>query len=224
MATEVKLKHDAVTQALFDQVVSAKAQIDKANETLLADESGTSVRDIDKVLKNDADDLPKDVKEASAAARKANEEWKRLQDAARNLYRTKVLGEDEKAESDIDVETLKDLRKAAHETIGFLQTYAKGNGKTDVLNWVETFDLPQVGRKGSSRVGASKPRVYVKVGDTVYGSFTEASQGLSSKDNKVTVAELTEAWNAGNGGEEGTFQFGEHTITITAKPKKEAKK
>jgi hypothetical protein len=219
--TAIKSK-DAVVSTLVSQIVAGIDEIAKGNEVLLADESGTPVREIDKVLKDKDSDIPEHVRALWNEAQEAYKKYRESVEAARNGFRTEVLGEDAKAAStlsDEEKESLKETRGLVMGSLGFLETYANGNNLGDVLEWVKSVSVPQVGRQGSSTVGAKKPRVFVKNGETVYGSFTEAAAGLSSKDNKVTAADLAQAWNDA-GGVEGDIQFGDHVLNVTFKPKK----
>lgn len=223
MATK-DLKHDDVTRLLATQIDNGIAQINKVNDVLLADETGTPLREIDKALKEvlgDDSDAPENIKVAAKASAEAYEAYRAAVDNARNLYRTEVLQEEAKVSSvsDEDKENAKEVRKLVMDAISFLKTYATGNNKTDIVAWADSLAIPQVGRQGTSTVGAKKPRVYVKVNETVYDSFSQAALALSSKDNKITAGNLAEAWHAA-GGNEGDFTFGDLTITVTNKPKK----
>lgn len=232
------LKHDDITKMLAKQIEDGIAKIDAANDVLLANESGTSVRDIDKALKAEAEkaekfsktgegensELPSETLEKFAEAQAAYEVYRAAIDVVRNSYRTLVLNESEQASVP---ENLKDetveVRKLVMDALGFLKTYATGNGKTDIVEWANGLAIPQVGRKGTSNVGQKKPRVRVKIGDTVYESFGEAAKflsgALSDENNKVTVTpgELAEAWN-----EQETFDFKGHTLVVTLKNPKAA--
>jgi hypothetical protein len=231
--TEVSLNHDPVSQMLFDQIVAGIKEIEEANEILLGDESGTSVRDIDKAFKADdaSDNIPADIMKAWVAYQKAAEKAKALQTEARNKYRVEVLGEEEKAESSIsdeDKDVLRDKRKVVMDAVTFLNNYAKANNKADVAEWSSSLEIPQVGRKATSSVGGpavKRPRVYVKVNGDVYDTFTQAAQALVKSDPKtykdVTAATLAEAWNSALGEAEGTFQYdGDTEINVTFKNKK----
>lgn len=219
-ATAIKSK-DAVVSTLVSQVNAGIEEIKKGNEVLLADESGTPVREIDKVLKDKDAEIPEHVRALWNEAQEAYKKYRESVEAARNGFRTEVLGEDAKDAStlsDEEKESLKETRALVMGSLEFLKTYANGNNLGDVLEWVKNVSVPQVGRQGSSTVGTKKPRVFVKNGETVYGSFTEAAAGLSTKDRKVTAAELAEAWNSA-GAVEGDFTFGDHTLNVTHKPK-----
>lgn len=225
------LNHDPVSQMLTDQIVAGISEINAANEVLLGDESGTSVRDIDKAFKADdaAESIPADILKAWKAYTTAAEKAKKLQTDARNLYRTEVLGEDEKAESSIsdeDKDVLRDKRKVIMDAVTFLNNYAKANNKADVAEWASSLEVPQVGRKATSSVGGpavKRPRVFVKVNGTVYDTFTQAALALSKREGSetFTAADLAEAWNGALGEAEGTFQFDAETeINVTFKNKK----
>jgi len=225
----VKLNHDGVSKVLYDQVMTSIEKINEANKVLLAEDTGTSVRDIDKALKaatkEDSEvELPQEVVGQWEKAEAAQKVYKENLEAARNYYRTEVLGEEPKTETDdTDKELVKEVRQVAMNGLTFLQTYAAQNGMDDVLAWIKTVQVPMVGRQGSSSAGAKKPRVFVKIGDTVYDSFSLAAVALSSKDNKVTAGDFAQAWSDA-GGEEGEFDFkvGEdvHTVGVTYKTKK----
>lgn len=222
------LKHDAVTQLIVGQIEAGLTKIHEANTILLADDSDgtTSVREIDKVLKADAEkevsEFPERVSKAWAEAQAAYITSREKLDAARNIYRTEVLGEEPVSVSEIDkndLEELKELRKAVMESLSFLKTYATANNKADFVEWAESVEVPQIGRKGTSTVtGAKKPRVYVKFNDTTYDSFTQAAAALSSKEAKVTAGDLAEAWaDAGSG---DSFTFADVTVNVVPKPKR----
>lgn len=230
-STEVTLNHDPVSQMLFDQIVAGIQEIDSANEVLLGDENGTSVRDIDKAFKaEDAEEnIPPEIRKAWKAYTSAAEKAKKLQTDARNLYRTEVLGEDEKAESSItdeDKDVLRDKRKVIMDAVTFLNNYAKANNKADVAEWASALEVPQVGRKATSSVGGpavKRPRVFVKVNGEVFDTFTQAALHLSKVEGaeKVTAADLAEAWNSALGEAEGDFQYDADTsINVTFKNKK----
>lgn len=229
--SEVTLNHDPVSQMLFDQIVAGIKEIDEANEILLGDEGGTSVRDIDKAFKAEdaSENIPADILKAWKAYTTAAEKAKKLQTDARNLYRTQVLGEDEKQESSItdeDKDVLRDKRKVIMDAVSFLNNYAKANNKSDVAEWASSLEVPQVGRKATSSVGGpavKRPRVFVKVNGTVYDTFTQAALELSKRDGseKITAADLAEAWNSALGEAEGTFEFEPGVeINVTFKNKK----
>jgi hypothetical protein len=220
---------DPVARMIEEQVLKGIEAINAVNEVLLAEDSGTPVREIDKALKaeteKDSSDLPKEVLKNYTDAQAAYAKYRDLVEKSRNAYREQVLHEDAKnvsEVSDADKEQARDVYKTVLEAVKFVKSYAQGNGKKDVLAWAESLQVPQVGRAGTASVGAKKPRVFVFIdgADTPKGSLTEASQALSTKDAKVTVSDLTEAWNKSNGGEEGEFTFGEHTLRIQNKPKK----
>src|SRR5690606_38761724 len=124
-----------------------------------AEESGTPVREIDKALKAEAEkeesDLPADVIKAWNEAQTAYETYRKNVDAARNAYRKDVLGEEEKQDTsgDIDKDKLKSVRKAVLDALTFVKGYAEVNGMTDVLSWVDSVAVPQVGRQGTTSTG-----------------------------------------------------------------------
>ena len=222
------LNHDDITRMLVTQIDEGIAKINEANAVLLAEEeSGTSLRDIDKALKENKHENA-DVSKAWEKAEKAREAYKKLVTEARNLYRTQVLGEDEVSTSsdDVDKDAVKEVRKMVMEAVGFLKTYATANGKTDIVKYVDSLAIPQVGRQGVSNVGQKKPRAYVSVDGTVHESFGEAAKALSvlltEGDNKVTISsgDLVQAWSAN--GEKDEFEFQGHAIKVTAKEKKAA--
>lgn len=238
---ETKIKHDAVSELLNNQILAGIEKINKGNETLLAEESGTSVRDIDKALKAEAEkiskdetytsEFPADVLKNFAEAQAAYEAYRKSVEAARNSYRVNVLGEEEKSGtlSDDEKDSLKDTRKVVMDAITLLKSYAAGNGRTDLVAYADSIQVPQVGRQGVSSVGQKKPRVFVKVNpgtenEKVYDSFSQAAAALSTKDVKVSVAELTEAWNEQTKATEGTFTHNGLTIGVTFKPKKSDEK
>lgn len=231
MTENAVLNHDPVTQMLHDQIVAGIAEINAANEVLLGDENGTSVRDIDKAFKSEdaVDNVPAEILKLWKSYTTAAEKAKKLLTEARNAYRTQVLGEDEKddsAISDEEKEVLREKRKVIMDAVTFLNNYAKGNGRADVAEWSSNLEIPQVGRKATSSVGGpsvKRPRVYVKVNGTVHDTFTQAALELSKREGseKITAADLAEAWNSALGEAEGTFQFDENTeINVTFKNKK----
>lgn len=230
---------DPVATMLGQQIEEGIAAINEANDVLLADESAeTGVREIDKALKefissdtNDVSEKDTEIVKAVAKMVKAQEAYKAAQTAARNLYRTKVLGVDEvneAAEADTDSlkETVKAKRKLVMEAVTLLTGYAEMNNLGDVASWAKTLSVPQVGRQGSSTVGQKKPRAYVSVGDKTFDSFGEAakhvSTTLSTEDNKVEVTspDLVTAWV--EAGETETFTFQGLSLRVTPKEKKAA--
>lgn len=230
---------DPVAVMLIEQVQNGIKAIEEANEVLLADESSeTGVREIDKNLKtfvpsddNDVSEKDQEIVKAVAKMVKAQEAFKAAQTAARNLYRTKVLGVDEvneaaDADQDSLKETVKAKRKLVMEAVTLLTSYADTNGLADVSSWAKTLSVPQVGRQGSSTVGQKKPRAYVSVGDKTFESFGEAAKHvstvLSTDDNKVEVTspDLVSAWV--EAGETETFDFQGLNLKVTPKETKKA--
>lgn len=228
---------DPVAVMLIEQVQNGIKAIEEANEVLLSDESSeTGVREIDKNLKtfvpsddNDVSEKDQEIVKAVAKMVKAQEAFKAAQTAARNLYRTKVLGVDEvneTADADADSlkETVKAKRKLVMEAVTLLTSYADTNGLSDVSSWAKTLSVPQVGRQGSSTVGQKKPRAYVSVGDKTFESFGEAAKHvstiLSTDDNKVEVTspDLVSAWV--EAGETETFEFQGLNLKVTPKETK----
>lgn len=217
------LSHDAVTQLLFDQINSGIEAINKANETLLAEEEqGAGLREIDKALKDGVEN-----ETVSALWNKAQElqkSFKEALDAARNAYRTEVLKEEAKAPTaEVDKEAIKEQRKVVMQSVELLKTYATANGKKDIVSWAEALAIPQVGRQGTSVVGQKKPRAYVSVNGTRHDSFGEAAKAasvlLSTDDNKVTVTsgDLVSAWDAA--GEAAEFDYNGLTVGVEMKQK-----
>lgn len=229
---------DPVAAMLGNQIEEGIKAIVEANEVLLQDESSeTGVREIDKNLKtfvasddNDVSDKDQEIVKAVAKMVKAQEAYKAAQTAARNLYRTKVLGVDEVNETDTDQDALKETvkakRKLVMEAVTLLTSYADTNGLSEVSQWAKTLSVPQVGRQGSSTVGQKKPRAYVSVNGTTHDSFGEAAKAvstlLSTDDNKVEVTspDLVSAWV--EAGESETFDYQGLTIKVTAKETKKA--
>lgn len=228
---EKALRADPIGNVTLTTIVEGFEKINAANEVLLdSDDGRTKVADIDKALK-DKEKLPKKLQTLAERVEKAKETLKAAQTEARNTYRTEVLKEEPKDDSDENElkEAAQDARKMVNEAVKFLITYAQAHKYTDFENWATSLSVPQVGRQGSSSAGAKKPRVYVKVDETVHGSFSEAAAAISSKKQKVTASELAEAWNTATGGKEGSFEFSakddndavvNHTFVITEKPKK----
>lgn len=216
---------DPIGKILVGQIQEGIKAINEANTVLLEDETGTPIRDIDKALKSTDTVHPDNIKAFWEKAEEARKVYKENLDNARNLYRTEVLGEEAKEDnSDVDVASIKETRKVVMDALQFLTTYATQNGKAELVEFANTTAVPQVGRQGSSIVGSKKPRVFVKVvkdeTETVYESFSLAAVALSSKESKVTASDLAEAWNAANGGTEGTFSFKDAELTVAFKGKK----
>ena len=219
------LKHDPVTETLSKQITDGFAVIEKANDILLAEEAGTPVREIDKVLKSEDAELPENIVEVFSKYEVAYAEAKNLLTEARNLYRSEVLGED--AQDSVDdsekvalKEQVKDQRKAIMAALEFLNTYSVQNGKSDIAEWAQSVEIPQVGRKATSTVGGSKkPRVYVTVDGEVHESFTKAALALSDKDKKFTAGELAAAWDEATNSEEGEFEYADHEFKVVFKTK-----
>jgi Skp family chaperone for outer membrane proteins len=223
-------KSDPVVDTLLATIDKGIAEIVKANESLLQEESGTSVRDIDKVLKDEKAEVPADIKKLWAKAEAIRKSYKEAVDAARNKYRLDVLGEEAKESSDEDntelTEKTREVRKVVMDSLNFIKTYATPNGMLDIVDWANSVEVPQVGRKGTSTAaGKSKPRVYVKnltsghaTEGTVYDSFSKAAADLSTKENKFTAGDLADAWNEA-GGNEGEFKYGDFVLNVTLKQK-----
>jgi hypothetical protein len=220
---------DPVARMIEKNVLTGIDEINKINSVLLAEESGTPVRDIDKALKAEAEKENSDLDAQTLAdyreAQAAYATYRTLVENSRNAYRKNVLGEEEKSEgsvSDEDKTRAQEVRKTVNDAVKFVLSYAQGNGNADVLAWAQSVEVPQVGRQGTSSVGQTKPRVFVFIdgSDTPENSLTDAAKKLSDKDNKVVAGDLAKAWNTANGGVEGEFKFGEHVLRVTAKPKK----
>lgn len=228
---EAALSKDPIGQVTLATITEGLEKIAAANEVLLdSDDGRTKVADIDKALK-DRDKLPKKLQGLAEKVEQARKLLKDAQTEARNTYRTEVLKEEPKDDSDeAEIkEAAQEARKMVMEAVKFLSVYAEAQKKTEFAEWASRLSVPQVGRQGSSSAGAKKPRVYVKVDDNVHGSFSEAAAAISSKKQKVTASELAEVWNAATGGQEGSFEFASrndddavvnHTFVITNKPKK----
>jgi hypothetical protein len=153
---------------------------------------------------------------------KAHETARKLLTDARNTYRTNVLQEEAKPESDIDKDTIKEVRKAVMASLSLIKTFAGANGLSDVVAWADSVSVPQVGRQGSSGVsGAKKPRARVSFNDKTFESFGEAAKAvsiaLSTDDNKVDVgsSDLVQAWS--DAGETDSFTYEGITFTVTPK-------
>jgi hypothetical protein len=212
---------DEVTAMLAKQVVAGIEKIESANEILLAEDGGTGDRDIDKVFKeNKVED--KDAVALWAKAEKAREVYRTNLVAARNLYRKNVLGEEEKADSEIDKDAVKESRKTVMASLSLIKDFANANGLKDVVTWADSVSVPQVGRQGSSGVsGAKKPRARVSFNGNTYESFGEAAKAvstvLSTDDNKVDVgsSDLVQAWS--DAGETENFVYSDITFTVTPK-------
>lgn len=220
------VSHDGVTQMLAEQINAGIAQINEGNEILLsAEDSETGNRDIDKLFKDEKVENEKAVK-AYKKAQDLREKFRAAVNEYRNVYRTEVLGEEEKADTpDVDKDALKEVRTTVLSAIKLAIDYARSNNKQDVVKWAESISVPQVGRQGSSTAGGvKKPRAYVKFNDSVYESFGEAAKALTStlstEDNKVEVTSpiLVQAWV--DAGESETFDFHGVKVTVTPKEKK----
>lgn len=217
---------DEVTAMLAKQVVAGIEKIDSANEILLAEDGGTGDRDIDKVFK-DGKVEDKDAVALWAKAEKAREVYRTNLIAARNLYRKNVLGEEEKADSEIDKEAVKEIRKTVMASLSLIKDFANANKLADVVTWADGVSVPQVGRQGSSGVsGAKKPRARVSFNGNTYESFGEAAKAvstvLSTDDNKVDVgsSDLVQAW--ADAGETEKFVYNDITFTVTPKANEKA--
>lgn len=212
---------DDVTRMLATQVQAGIEKIDAANEILLAEDGGTGDRDIDKLFKEKKVE-DKASNDLWAKAEKAREAYRKYVTEARNSYRTNVLGEEAKPESDVDKDAVKDIRKTVMASLSLIKDFANANGLTDVVKWADTVSVPQVGRQGSSGVsGAKKPRARVTFNEKTYESFGEAAKALSAElstdDNKVEVgsSDLVQAWS--DAGETEKFSYREIEFTVTPK-------
>ena len=228
-----------VADMLVTTVENGIKEIEEANKVLLAeDESGTSVREIDKMLKGGVpkkegeepeNELPESVLNFFLAALEAKKVYTENLNEARNAYRVEVLGEEaqETSEDEIDKDAVKEKRQEVLKALDFLKTFAAGNGLPDLVKWADEQEIPQVGRKGTSTVsGVKRPRVYVKVNGTVYESFTDAAKDLSNKKWKITASELADLWDGTDGSEfefDGVDDEGEKVlfeVSVKNKPKK----
>lgn len=218
---------DQITRMLAEQVASGITEIEEANKILLAEAGETGDREIDKAFKDEkVEDKPS--VDLWNKAEKAREQYRKLLTDARNAYRKNVLGEDEKPDSEVDKDALKEKRKTVMASLGLIGDFAKANGLKDVSEWVTTVNVPQVGRQGSSGVGGGtkKPRAYVKFDGNTYDSFGEAAKALSialsTDDNKVTVSsgDLVQAWS--DAGETEKFTFRDTEFTVTPKNQEKA--
>lgn len=208
-----------VADMLADQINAGIEAIEKANEVLLADEGTTGVREIDKALKEGTDNP--EVNSAWAVAEEARENYRKSLEAARNLYRTSILGEDEQEETeDIDKDAIRAQRKEVMESLTLLSTFAERNALTEVSRWVADVEVPQVGRKASSTVGQRKVRAFVHIGDAVFDTFGDAAKFLTDDETSVTPADLTNAYLAQGTEGEATFDFEGHTVRVVPKAKK----
>jgi hypothetical protein len=212
-----------VVTMLMDQVAEGFEVILEANAILLESDSGTGVREIDKILKEyDGDD--EDIKKAKAAAEKAQKAFKTAQEKARNLVRTNHLHEDEVAEADVDKDEVKKRRQMVMDAINLTKQFGETNGLKDVVKWCETLSVPQVGRQGSSTVGQKKPRARVTTAGHIHESFGEAAKwltsALSDDENKVIVNsnDLVNAWV--EAGEPEEFTFHDIQVGVQEKSKK----
>lgn len=213
---------DTVTRMLAEQVAEGINSINEANVSLLEDETGTGDRAIDKKFKdNEVED--EEAKKIWAKAEKARETYRKLLTDARNAYR-KSIGEDEKSESEVDKDKVKEVRTVVMNSLTLIQTLAKSQNNSSVQKWAESVSVPQVGRQGTSSVGGTgskKPRVYVHIGDTVHNSFGEAAKALSTSlstdTNKVTVTspDLVSAWEEQGAGD--TFEYAGQTLKVVKK-------
>lgn len=218
--------HNPVTQMLADQIENGIKEIEAANDILLAaDEAGTGVREIDKNLKEGTDN--ENVDKAWAKAVKAQESYKKALEDARNLYRTEVLQEEAQADSpEIDKDEIKGKRKVVIESLNLVKTFAEANGMSDVLEWANSLEVPQVGRNASSTLGQRKVRAFVHVDGAVFDTFGEAakhaSATLSDEDSKVTVTpgNLQDAWIKSGEQDGGEFTFEGLNVKVVLKPKK----
>lgn len=233
MSVEVS---DPIASLLVKEIEKGINAINEANEVLLAaEDSATGVREIDKALKgfvasdsNDVSELDADVVKAVAAMVKAQTAFKNAQEKARNTYRTNVLGVEEVSEneSDVDEAAVKEQRKVTMQSITLLGSIAESNGFAEVLEWLKHLEVPQVGRAGTSVVGAKKPRAYVSVSGTTHNTFGEAAKAisalLSTENNKVEVTspELTSAWV--DSGQKDVFEFQGLEVKVTPKESKKS--
>lgn len=215
------VKFDDVTRMLATQVSQGIDKIDEANKILLAEDGGTGDRDIDKLFK-DGKVEDKDAAKAWAAAEKLREQYRENLVKARNLYRTNVLGEEEKADSEVDKDAVKEIRKMVMASLSLIKDFANANGLSEVSTWADGISVPQVGRQGSSGVsGAKKPRARVTFNGNTYDSFGEAAKALSTSlstdDNKVNVgsSDLVQAWS--DAGETETFTYMDVSFKVTPK-------
>lgn len=220
------VKFDDITKMLAEQVKAGIEKIDSANEVLLSSESGTGDREIDKMFK-DGKVEDKNLLDVWNKAEKARAQYRKLLSDARNLYRTEILNEDAKEDSDVDKDAVKEIRKTVMASLALMKDFANANGLSDVVAWADTVSVPQVGRQGSSGVsGAKKPRARVSFNGNTYESFGEAakavSAALSTDDNKVSVgsSDLVQAWS--DAGETETFTFLDVTFKVTPKNQDQA--
>jgi len=226
------VKNDPLGSALGEQIREGIHKIVEGNKILLADEDTSGVREIDKAFKADAEkeekELSENLQNLWRAAEEAREAYKKNLLNARNAYREEVLHveAEEDVEAEVDKDELQQIRTVVMNAISFLQAYAaSNNSKKEIGEWVDTLQIPQVGRKGLSSVGVKKPRVNVflknEEGDPkIYNSFSEAAADLSTKDNKYTASEIAQAWNDSASAEaDKDFEFAGKTLFVRFKEK-----
>jgi len=241
--TEIEIpeavQSDPLGGVMSAQIADGIKRILEGNKILLAEEDTSGVREIDKAFKLDAeksddseDKLSENLRELWKSAEEARKSYKELLEKARNGYRVEVLqveAEESVDEQEVDEEELRNIRVVVMNGVSFLQSYAKTNGKPAVGEWVDTLQIPQVGRKGTSTVGVKKPRVNVfvknendaegnEVSPTIYESFSQAAAALSDKENKYTASEIAQAWNdSADASADKEFEFGGKTLFIRVK-------
>lgn len=213
-----------VLAALIPSVVEGINEIHEANEVLLAEKKGTGDREIDKILKAAVDnenleDLPDEVSENWTKAVEAKKVYQEFVNKARNAYRVEVLDEEASEEVDVDKDALKETRATVQNSLSLLKAFAEGNGLVKIVEWINTVEIPMVGRKGStSTEGVKRHRVFVTNEETgeKYDSFTAAATALSDKENKVTPAELSALWDEVDG---SSIEWNDVTLVVEKKNK-----
>lgn len=193
-----------VFAAILPDAVAGINEINAANVVLLGESKGTGDREIDKILKDEKNEVPAEVSKAWKKAEEAKALYKEFVSKARNAYRTEVLNEEEQDTSEVDKDALKETRGQIQNNITLLKGFAESNGNVEAAKWLLSVEIPMVGRKGSSTAeGVKRHRVFVTDNDTgtKYDSFTQAANETSTKTQRVAPQDLSGLWDEVDGSE-----------------------
>lgn len=193
-----------VFAAILPDAVAGINEINEANVVLLGESKGTGDREIDKILKNEDNEVPKETAAFWKKAQEAQKLYKEFVAKARNSYRTEVLGEEEQKNSDVDKDALKETRTQIQNNLALLKGFAESNGNKVAADWLASVEIPMVGRKGSSTTeGVKRHRVFVTDNDSgvKYDSFTQAANETSTKTQRVAPQDLSGLWDEVDGSE-----------------------
>lgn len=216
-----------VVQTMTEQIGEAFFAIGEVNAVLLETEGKTSDAKVDSLLREyvkKSDPENAEIVEAWKERLEFKKQWDEIVAKTRNLYRVNVLNEEAVETPQVDEIGARNKRKVAMEAITLLRSFSEINQDTVILDWLNTLEVPQVGRQATTVVGIPKPRAFVSVDGHWFESFGEAAKELSDEEKKIKVSasDLVTAWmEAGKKkNEEFLFNAGEREVAVKMLPKK----